>query len=548
MEEENVGDLVEMRSSISRVFEEIANNSKTTAGVSVNPESSLACSTVLACVRVLSESIASMPFNLYRRLPGGGKEIAEDHPLQEVLAYQPNEWMTSFEWREWMMSQLLLWGNAYCLILPGKRGSVDQLIPLHASRMKIVRLEGERANVIGKLQYQYKEPNKPTPTPYRQDQIFHLRWLSSDGVTGYIPTSLSKDAIALARATELYSSAFFGNGAQSGTYIEVDQPHKPEVLQRFKNQWDEVHGGPGKAFGTVVMPFGFHKKTDPVNNQHSALIETRRYQVEDVARHYRVPLHLLGDLSNVRYNTVEQSAIDFATFSLIPHCRRWQFACRRDLISDDKNYFVEFDLSALMAGDYQARSQFLREMFNMGCLSVDEIRGQIGYNPLPDGLGDKRFVQVNMQLLDAFTINNPTGAAQNQTAPLPADGQQPDGASSGSAEGTATDGNDGPTPADAATREALFRTTLRRLAAIEADGILERRNKAGKLQAWLEAHEQRMKTELLDAAQATGRDIEAFVTDWMDETRNRLLECHRSGRPYEEATASWTDRANLSDG
>jgi hypothetical protein len=93
----------------------------------------------------------------------------------------------------------------------------------------------------------------------------------------------------------------------------------------------------------------------------------------------------------------------------------------------------------------------------------------------------------------------------------------------------------------------LFRTTLRRLAAVEADGILERRNKPGKLQAWLEAHEQRMKTELLDAAKATGRDIEAFVLAWMEETRNRLLECHRSGRPYEEATKSWTDRANLSD-
>ena len=199
----DIEDLVEMRYSLSRVFEEMTENRKTAAGVAVSPESSLYCSAVLACVRVLSESIASMPFNLYRRLPGGGKEIAEDHPLQEVLAYQPNEWMTSFEWREWVQSQMLLWGNAYCLIKPGRRGAVDQLIPLHASRMKIVRLEN------GRLQYQYTEENKPVPTPYRQDEIFHLRWLSSDGVTGYVPTTLSKDAIALARATELHSSAFF---------------------------------------------------------------------------------------------------------------------------------------------------------------------------------------------------------------------------------------------------------------------------------------------------------------------------------------------------
>ena len=539
------GDLYEMRSGISRVFEEIIESRRTTAGVAISPETALYSSAVLCAVRVLSESIASLPFNLYRRVPGGGKEIAEEHPLQEVIAYQPNEWMTSFEWREWMQSQMLLWGNAYCFIKPGRRGAVDQLIPLHASRMKAVRLEN------GRLQYQYTEEGKPTPTLYRQDQIFHLRWLSSDGVTGYVPTTLSKDAIALARATELYTSAFFGNGAAVGTYIETSQPFKPDALQRFKQQWDEAHRGPDKAFKTVVMPHGFTKKADPVNNRDNALVETRRYAVEEIARAYRVPMHLMGDLSNVRYNTVEQSAIDFATFSLVPHCRRWQFACRRDLVVDDKSYFVEFDLSALMAGDYEARGQFMRECFNMGLLSVDELRAQIGYNPLPNGLGNKRFVQVNMQLLDAFTVNNPNGATQPQTAPLPQATEPANGPDAASADpGTGPAPSDQPV-ADSQSRsvaEALFKSTLRRLAAIEADGILERRQKPAKLQVWLEQHEQRMRTELTDAANATGRDIDAFVLSWMEKTRDLLLECHRSGRPYEEVTATWTDRANLSDG
>lgn len=527
----DAGDLYEMRASLSRVFEEIVENRKGAGGVYISPETSLYCSAVLACVRVLAESLGAMPFNVYRRIPGGGKEIAEDHPLQEVLAYQPNDWMTSFEWREWMMSQMLLWGNGYSFIKPGRRGAVDQLIPLHASRMEIVRLEN------GRLQYQYREEGKPTTTNYRQDQIFHLRWLSSDGVTGYVPTALGRDAISLARATELYSSSFFSNGAQGGTYIETDQPFKPDAIQRFKQQWDEAMRGPDKAFKTVVMPHGFHKKADPVNNQHSALVETRRFSVEEVARCFRVPLHMLGELTNVRHSTVEQAAIDFVTFAIYPHTRRWSFACRRDLITDDKNYFVEFDTTALLAGDFAARAQFMREAFNMGALSVDEIRGQIGYNPLPDGLGNKRFVQVNMQLLDAFTLETPNG----QAVPAP----------QGQADADALDGNDGPAPADAAVSdasEALFRSTLRRLAAVEADGILERRNKPPKLAAWLDAHEQRMKTELCDAAQATGRDIEQFVVSWMEETRDRLLNCLRSGTPYEETTKSWTDRANLSVG
>ena len=523
------GDLYEMRASLSRVFEEIVESRKGAAGVYISPETSLYCSAVLACVRVIAESIASLPFNVYRKIPGGGKEIAEDHPLQEVLAYQPNGWQTSFEWREWMTSQMLLWGNGYSLIKPGRRGSVTELIPLHASRMEVVRLEN------GRLQYQYREDGKPTPTPYRQDQIMHLRWLSSDGVTGYVPTTLAQDAIALARATELYSSSFFGNGATSGTYIETDQPFKPEAIQRFKQQWDDAHRGPDKAFKTVVMPHGFHKKSEPVNNQHSALIESRRFAVEEIARSFRVPLHMLGELTNVRHSTVEQAAIDFVTFGLYPHTRRWQFACRRDLISDDRTYFVEFDTTALLAGDFAARAQYMREAFNMGALSVDEVRGQMGYNPLPDGLGNKRFVQVNMQLLDAFTVETPNGQEEQ---PLSSSDESDD----------AIDGNDGPTPADAAVAETLFRSTLRRLAAIEADGILERRNKPAKLAAWLDSHQVRMRTELLDAAKATGRDIDTFVLWWLDETRERLLECHRSGKPYEEVLASWTDRANLNAG
>jgi HK97 family phage portal protein len=524
------GDLYEMRASLSRVFEEIVESRKGAGGVYISPETALYSTAVLACVRVLSESIAAMPFNVYRRIPGGGKEIAEDHPLQEVLAYQPNDWMTSFELREWCQSQILLWGNSYCLIKPGRRGAVDQLIPLHASRMEIVRLEN------GRLQYQYQEDGRPTPTNYRQDQIFHLRFLSSDGVTGYVPTTLARDAISLARATELYSSSFFANGAQSGTYIETDQPFKPDAVQRFKQQWDEAHRGPDKAFKTVVMPHGFHKKSDPVNNQHSALVETRRFAVEEVARVFRVPLHMLGELTNVRHSTVEQAAIDFVTFAIYPHTRRWQFACRRDLITDDKNYFVEFDTTALLAGDFAARAQFMREAFNMGAMSVDEVRGQIGLNPLPDGLGNKRFVQVNMQLLDAFTVESPNG---QPAEPPPGQSQE---------EQDAIDGNDGPAPADAAVSETLFRSILRRLAAIEADGILERRDKPAKMAAWLDAHQVRMRNELMDAAKATGRDIDNFVLWWMDETRERLLECHRSGKPYEEAMKTWTDRANLSDG
>ena len=538
-EDNEVADLIEMRSNISRIFEEIVNTRRTVAGVTVSPETALECSVVLACVRVLSESIASLPMGVYRRLPGGGKEIAEEQHLHEVLCYQSNSWMTGFEYRELMQSWILLWGNAYSYIKPGRNGAVEELIPLHPSRMEAKRLSN------GKLRYYYTEPTTPIQpeikvTEYRQEEIFHLRWLSSDGVTGFVPTTLSRDAIGLARATELHSASYFGNGAKSGTYIETDQPHKPDALQRFKNQWDEAHRGPMNSFKTVIMPYGFHKKEDPTRNDTAQLIETRRFSVEDVARVYRCPPHLIGDFSNVRFSTAEQSAIDFVTFSLTPWLRRWEMACRRDLVVDDKNYFVSFDTNALLAGDYQARAQFLREAFNNGAIDVDEYRSQIGYNPLPDGLGKKRFVQVNMQLLEAFTTENPTGQKpgqdQGQAAPPvqenePSDDEPVDGQDDGQDE-----------PRSLEISEVIFRTNLRRLAAIEAAGIIERRNKPDKLGVWFDQVQSRMRSELCDVANATGRDIDEFVVSWVSRSKDILLGCHRSGSKYETVMETWCEK------
>lgn len=521
MEEAAIEDIVEMR-NISRVFEELTEQRRTVAGVSISPETALECSAVLACVRVISESVASLPFSLFRRLPTGGKEIAAGMPLHTILADQPNGWMTSFEFRELMQSWLLLWGNAYAEIRPGKFGAVTELWPLHPSRMTVERLKN------GRLRYLYKEPQQATPTTYTQDQIFHLRWLTQDGVTGYVPTTLSRDAIGLARATELHSSAYFGNGARPGVVLESDQPIKPETAQRLRQSWEDMHRGADKNARTAVLPHGIKVRELSGTNESAQLIETRRYQVEDIARIFRVPAYMIGDLTKSSYSSVEQQGLDFVTFSLVPWLRRWEMACRRDLILDDENYFAEFDVRGLMRGDNAGRASYYRELWSLGVLSINEIRSSEGLNPIDEG--DKRFVQVNMALLESFVVQPPVP----EVAPVDA-----------AAEAAPTEPPpEEPPPADVTrgAAELLFSQTLRKLASIEADGILERRKKPAKLAAWLEAHEKRMKAELCDAAEATGRQIDEFAAGWMNETRDLLLECHRSGKPYEEAIATWTSR------
>ena len=371
------------------------------AKIPVTPENSLKVAALLACVRLKSETLASLPWHVYERLPGGGKQIA-DIPLNIVLTRSPNSWQSSFEFRELMHSWVLLWGAAFALIKPGARGAVSELIPLHPSRMTVRRLANMR------LRYIYSDPNGGQKT-YRQDQIFAIRYLTQDGVSWYTPTTLSQETIALARAAEIHTGAFFGNGAKPGTVLESANPLKPDVMNSLRRQWDSIHQGAGSSNKTAILPHGITMKMmAPESNTSAQLLETRRFSVEEIARAYRVPPSMIG-VDGSSYNSLEQQSRDFVTYSLTPDLHRWDGAATRDLIDDDDRYFTEFDTAGLLRADAQARSQYIRELWGMGVLSINEIRDMEGMNPLDGDEGEKRFVQTSYALLQGFTDDNPTG-------------------------------------------------------------------------------------------------------------------------------------------
>jgi hypothetical protein len=240
-------------------------------------------------------------------------------------------------------------------------------------------------------------------------------------------------------------------------------------------------------------------------------------------------------LTKSSYSSVEQQGLDFVTFSLVPWLRRWEACIRRDLILDDETYFAEFDVRGLMRGDNAARAAYFKELWQLGVLSINEIRESEGLNPIESG--DKRFVQVNMALLESFTVEPPAAEV-----PPPVAEQVPP------AEEEPPASEEQPAPAmDQVAREVVFSTTLRKLANLEAEGIIERRNKPQKLAAWLEAHERKMRIELRDAAEATGRQIDDFVVSWMNKTRELLLDCHRSGLKYETVMESWCEQHQNND-
>lgn len=378
--------------------------------IPITPQNSLKVGALLACVRLKSESLASMPWHVYRRLPGGGKEVA-DIPLDYVLSTQPNSWQSSFEFRELMHSWVLLWGAAFALIKSGRKGAVTELIPLHPSRMTVKRQQN------GRLRYFYSDPNGGQ-VQYRQDQIFAIRWMTNDGVNWYTPTTLSQETIALARAAEVHSGAFFGNGAKPGTVLETASPLKPEVMNTLRRQWDSLHQGANKTSKTAILPHGITMKNMAgESNVQAQLLETRRFEVEEIARIYRTPPSMIGvDASS--YNSLEQQSRDFVTYSLTPDLRRWDGAATRDLIDDDEQYFTGFDTSALLQADYAQKASYIRELWGMGVLSVNEIRGMEGMNPLPPEEGDKRFVQTSYSLLTGFTQESPDGREPQSDEPV----------------------------------------------------------------------------------------------------------------------------------
>jgi len=378
-----------------------ASSGRNPSGVRIDAESALRATVVLACVRVLSASVAGLPLHLYRRLAGGGKELARDVPLYRVLHTTPNDWQTSYEWRETLMLHLLLHGNAYCEI----RGAGDsrQLIPLHPSRMKVDRLEN------GRLRYTYRE-DRGSSTVYSQDAVMHLRWLSDDGLNGMVPVEIAADAIGLARALEIHGASFFGNGARPGVVLTTDQMLSPEAAENTRNQWERAHRGPSRAQRTAVLQGGLKISEVGGNNQESQFLESRRFQCEEICgRIYGVPPHLIGDLSRSSFSNIEQQSLDYVQNGLMPWLRRFESAISRDLLTDDET-FAEFDVRGALRADAAGRSAFYNTMASLGVFSVNEIRGFENLNPV-DG-GDIRVVPLNMQ-----TLEQANAAAQLAMAP-----------------------------------------------------------------------------------------------------------------------------------
>lgn len=373
---------------------------RTTSGKTVNERTALQTTAVYACVRILSETIASLPLHVYRYTEGGKAKDTE-HVLYTLLHDEPNPDMTSFVFRETLMSHILIWGNAYSQILRDRSGQVIGLYPLLPDQMSVHRSEK------GKLYYVYNRYEEDNPNfqekgsiVLSQEEVLHIPGLGFDGLIGYSPIALAKNAVGMTLACEEYGASFFGNGANPGGVLE-----HPGILKdpgKVRDSWNAVYQGTRNAHKVAVLEEGMSYKQIGIPPEEAQFLETRKFQINEIARLFRIPPHMVGDLEKSSFSNIEQQSLEFVKYTLDPWVVRFEQAFKKSLLlpEEKKTHFIKFNVDGLLRGDYQSRMNGYAIGRQNGWLSTNDIRKLEELNPIPsEEGGDLYLINGNMTKL-----------------------------------------------------------------------------------------------------------------------------------------------------
>jgi HK97 family phage portal protein len=372
------------------------------AGVSVTENTALNTTAVYACVKVIAESIASLPFHLIRET-GGVRNRARDHPLYGVLHDLANEETTSLNFREAMLASLLLWGNAYARIERDNNGHVSALWFLKPRNVEV-----ERSKVTGKIVYRYTDEDTGQLTELSAREVFHVLGFSLDGLKGISPIRQARQTIGLTMATEEYGAKFFSNGARPGGVLETAGVVKDP--ERLRAAWNAQFQGSRNGHRVAVLEEGVKYHTIGIPPDEAQFLETRKFQLSEICRIFRVPPHMIADLERATFSNIEHQAIEFVQHTLRPWIVRFEQAVYKSLLNEyeRQTYYARFNVDGLLRGDYASRMQGYAIGRQNGWLSANDIRGLEDMNPI-DG-GDVYLVNGNMTVP---TITPPTAEPQS---------------------------------------------------------------------------------------------------------------------------------------
>lgn len=391
---------------------------RATSGKRVNERTAMQTTAVYSCVRILAEAVASLPLHIYRYTDAGKEQVA-GHPLYHILHDEPNPEMTSFVYRETLMSHLLVWGNAYSQIIRDGAGRVLGLYPLLPNKVEVDRTES------GELVYYYSRNSEENPNfkeygriALKAEDVLHIPGLGFDGLVGYSPIAMAKNAVGMTLACEEYGASFFANGANPGGVLE-----HPGVLKdpkKVRDSWNEVYRGIGNAHKVAVLEEGMKYQQIGIPPEEAQFLETRKFQINEIARLYRIPPHMVGDLEKSSFSNIEQQSLEFVKYTLDPWVIRWEQSLQKALLlpEEKKEYFIKLNVDGLLRGDYQSRMAGYATARQNGWMSTNDIRELEDLNPIPEEEGGNLYlINGNMtKLKDAgIFAGNGTGKQEEPT-------------------------------------------------------------------------------------------------------------------------------------
>lgn len=339
-------------------------------GSRVTPETAMRVPAVRACVAAIAESIAGLPLHLYRRIGSGAKERAVDHPLYQLLHAMPNDGESAYEFRREMQADLLLHGQCYA----------------HINRLgdtiaELTRIPPRQVAIDSDGTYRVTQADG-TQRRYQPEDIFSLSALG-----GLSPVALASEAINLASLLETHGSRLFAAGAKPGGLLETDSALSDVAMQRLANSFQGNFAGAVNAGRTVILEEGLKFKQLTLSSTDAQFLEHRKFQVAEIARAFRVPLHKIGELDRATFSNIEHQALEFVTDTIMPWVKLWEGGIRRSLLSPDerREYFAEFLVDDLARGDLKSRYEAFATASLNGFMTINEIRAAENRPPLPGG-------------------------------------------------------------------------------------------------------------------------------------------------------------------
>jgi len=393
-----IGTTNETRSSSNNAFLSGAwQSSKVNSGVSVTKENSLSIAGVYSAVKVITDSISSLPIHVMKE-SGNTKLKDTSHPVYPLLSREPNSLMTSFVWRQIIVPHILLWGNAYCIIEFAK-GSYRPLsiLPVHPSKVEVEIIDGV-------LMYTFKLESKTFTLD--QSNVLHFRGMGND-VMGKSVIDVAAENLGLGKASEQFGSKFFGNGASMTGVLSTDSSLSDKAFTNLRTSFNDLHSGIANANKPLILEEGLKYTSTSIPPDSAQFLETRRFSIEDIARWFSIPPDKIGDLSRATFSNLEQQNLNYVTNTLLPLTINIEEELNRKMLRDnEKNTtYFKLNLDGLLRGDISTRVDSYAKLIQNGVMTPNEARTKEGMNPL-EGL-DNTWMQINTApVVDGTNQNN----------------------------------------------------------------------------------------------------------------------------------------------